>query len=152
MQEDNLDNDEEFQLPPVQLPQGPPVIQKPSAKELLVTVPNLFKEEIIKIDDSSIDSLEFLNDGSLMAIGCGNGSIKVLSIAQGTSSLRQETFNIYSKAKTILQSLASRATRTALTFGTPSWPPTQKEAWNTGMLHPGNCSFPKRQVNSYSVR
>jgi hypothetical protein len=51
-----------------------------------VVVPNLFKEEFIKIDNSSIESLEFLNDGSLMAIGCGNGNIKIFSVAQGNVS------------------------------------------------------------------
>lgn len=50
---------------------------------MVVVVPDLFNEKIIKIDESSIETLEFLNDGSLLAIGLSNGNTKVLSVAQG---------------------------------------------------------------------
>lgn len=36
-----------------------------------------------------------------MAIGCGNGNIKVLSVAQGTPSAIQKMYNISSKDKTV---------------------------------------------------
>jgi hypothetical protein len=45
MKEDDIEDDgEEFQLPPVELPRVPPTPPKKNAKEMVILVPDLFKE------------------------------------------------------------------------------------------------------------
>jgi hypothetical protein len=70
-----------------------PRIPEPSytdPKSLLVKVDDKFKEEIIKIDASSVESLEFLNDASLLAVGCGSGVVKIVSVAQSSNKLKED--------------------------------------------------------------
>ena len=72
-------------LPPVVLPVAPPSSHDNKKKEILLNVEDKFKENVIKVDASSIESLEFLSDDSLLAVGCGSGVTKVVSLAQGNS-------------------------------------------------------------------
>ena len=53
------------------------------SKAVVNNVEDRFEKEVVKIDSSSIGCLEFLNDGSLLAVGCESGVIKVVSVAQG---------------------------------------------------------------------
>lgn len=71
-----------------------------SVKELIVTVPDLFKEEVVSIDEGSIECLEFLSDGTYFAAGCSSGLIKIVSSSQSKQWLIQRTCSMCSKAPT----------------------------------------------------
>jgi hypothetical protein len=76
---------EEYELPPVELPKKAMTTVK-SVKESLITVPNIFNEEKLEVDQGSIECLEFLTDGAYVAAGCSTGFIKVVSTSQSTSA------------------------------------------------------------------
>jgi hypothetical protein len=71
----------DYVLPPVVLPQAAVPIAK---QKLLVTVPDNFKERVVQIDESAIESLEYLSEGTLLAIGCQSGWTKIFAPTQGT--------------------------------------------------------------------
>jgi hypothetical protein len=110
----------------------------------VVKVEDRFREELVKVDPSSIESMEYLSDASLLAVGCGSGVIKVLSVAQSSIKETMQTmFNSSSKVRTTPPSPDWPPIPTAANYGTLSWPSTHKVCSNTGTPLP---------VSSYSLK
>lgn len=75
---------EEFHIPPPEFERRA-VTSFKSAKESVVPLTDHFSESKLTVDEASIECMEFLNDGTYLAVGCGSGITKIVSTAQGTA-------------------------------------------------------------------
>ena len=80
MHEDDADIEER---PPVMFEQK--IVNEKEGFKPYITIPEVFAESGVQVDQSSIECLEFLSDGTFLAAGLSSGAIKVLSSGKGVT-------------------------------------------------------------------